>query len=92
MSVRKLYVQPLRDMFRDADLFRYAFPIASSEIDNLTCHFSPLVITQQTIVNPKPFLAGLTGKEVIVKLKWGMEYKGMSDGSSLYGCHQSCVK
>ena len=29
-----------------------------------------------TIVNPKPFLAGLTGQEVVVKLKWGMEYKG----------------
>jgi hypothetical protein len=38
--------------------------------------------TQQTIVNPKPFLAGLTGKEVIVKLKWGMEYKGMLAGFS----------
>ena len=28
------------------------------------------------IVNPKPFLKDLTGKAVIVKLKWGMEYKG----------------
>eukprot|EP00501_MAST-03F_sp_TOSAG23-6_P000869 GSMAST32.ASY1.ANO1.905.1 assembled CDS len=28
------------------------------------------------IINPKPFLNGLTGKQVIVKLKWGMEYKG----------------
>jgi small nuclear ribonucleoprotein F len=28
------------------------------------------------ITNPKPFLAGLTGKAVVVKLKWGMEYKG----------------
>mmetsp|Transcript_7194 Transcript_7194/g.8257 ORF Transcript_7194/g.8257 Transcript_7194/m.8257 type:complete len:87 (+) Transcript_7194:180-440(+) len=28
------------------------------------------------IINPKPFLADLTGKPVIVKLKWGMEYKG----------------
>ncbi|KAH9653931.1 putative small nuclear ribonucleoprotein F [Citrus sinensis] len=27
-------------------------------------------------VNPKPFLNNLTGKTVIVKLKWGMEYKG----------------
>lgn len=30
-------------------------------------------------VNPKPFLADLTGKPVIVKLKWGMEYKGLHD-------------
>ncbi len=28
------------------------------------------------ILNPKPFLNDLTGKQVIVKLKWGMEYKG----------------
>ena len=27
-------------------------------------------------LNPKPFLNSLTGKSVIVKLKWGMEYKG----------------
>jgi hypothetical protein len=31
----------------------------------------------QVLVNPKPFLQGLTGKSVFVKLKWGMEYKGM---------------
>ncbi|KAJ4828142.1 hypothetical protein Tsubulata_005017 [Turnera subulata] len=30
-------------------------------------------------VNPKPFLNNLTGKTVIVKLKWGMEYKGKFD-------------
>jgi small nuclear ribonucleoprotein F len=27
-------------------------------------------------VNPRPFLAELTGKPVMLKLKWGMEYKG----------------
>jgi len=27
-------------------------------------------------VNPKPFLTELTGKPIMVKLKWGMEYKG----------------
>lgn len=27
-------------------------------------------------INPKPYLNGLTGKPVIAKLKWGMEYKG----------------
>ena len=30
----------------------------------------------QVPVNPKPFLNDLTGKPVIAKLKWGMEYKG----------------
>lgn len=27
-------------------------------------------------MNPKPFLTDLTGKAVLVKLKWGQEYKG----------------
>lgn len=27
-------------------------------------------------MNPKPFLNELTGKPVLVKLKWGMEYRG----------------
>uniref|UniRef100_A0A452IM96 Sm protein F n=1 Tax=Gopherus agassizii TaxID=38772 RepID=A0A452IM96_9SAUR len=33
-------------------------------------------ITMSLPLNPKPFLNGLTGKLVMVKLKWGMEYKG----------------
>lgn len=28
------------------------------------------------LINPKPFLIELQGKFVIVKLKWGIEYKG----------------
>lgn len=28
-------------------------------------------------LNPKPFLSNLTGKMVMVKLKWGLEYKGL---------------
>ncbi|GJZ68060.1 probable small nuclear ribonucleoprotein F [Tanacetum coccineum] len=35
-----------------------------------------LIHTDTIPVNPKPFLNNLTGKPVIVKLKWGMEYKG----------------
>lgn len=27
-------------------------------------------------INPKPFLNNLTGKPVMLKLKWGHEYKG----------------
>lgn len=27
-------------------------------------------------INPKPFLNSLTGKPVLVKLKWGHEYRG----------------
>ncbi|KAG2387153.1 hypothetical protein C9374_001485 [Naegleria lovaniensis] len=30
-----------------------------------------------TLVNPKPFLNESIGKSVVVKLKWGMEYKGL---------------
>ena len=44
----------------------------------------------QTVpVNPKPFLNNLTGKKVIVKLKWGMEYKGnwLSLGANIPCAH-----
>lgn len=34
------------------------------------------LLLQSLPLNPKPFLNGLTGKPVMVKLKWGMEYKG----------------
>ncbi|KAM7244228.1 hypothetical protein CapIbe_004836, partial [Capra ibex] len=34
------------------------------------------VVAMSLPLNPKPFLNGLTGKPVMVKLKWGMEYKG----------------
>mmetsp|Transcript_18719 Transcript_18719/g.25181 ORF Transcript_18719/g.25181 Transcript_18719/m.25181 type:complete len:108 (+) Transcript_18719:2-325(+) len=36
----------------------------------------PLEAMATVPVNPKPFLNDLTGKLVLVKLKWGMEYKG----------------
>jgi small nuclear ribonucleoprotein F len=36
----------------------------------------PIPSPQTAPVNPKPFLNDLTGKLVLVKLKWGMEYKG----------------
>jgi small nuclear ribonucleoprotein F len=35
------------------------------------------------VVNPKPFLSDLVGKAVVVKLKWGMEYKGKCQRSEL---------
>ncbi len=35
-------------------------------------------------MNPKPFLNGLTGQAVLVKLKWGMEYKGMLKAVDAY--------
>lgn len=30
-----------------------------------------------TAINPRPFLHELTGKRVILKLKWGQEYNGI---------------
>merc|ERR1712221_4995 len=35
------------------------------------------VASVPTPINPKPFLNQLTGQAVIVKLKWGHEYKGI---------------
>ena len=37
-----------------------------------------------SICNPKPFLNDLTGKAVVVKLKWGMEYKGFLVSTDAY--------
>lgn len=42
------------------------------------------LLQAQFIVNPKPFLGDLTGKEVIVRLKWGMEYRGNLASSDAY--------
>lgn len=35
-------------------------------------------------VNPTPFLAELTGSAVVVRLKWGMEYKGILKSTDKY--------
>ena len=35
-------------------------------------------------INPKPFLQDLTGKQIIVKLKWGMEYHGRLNAVDSY--------
>jgi len=35
-------------------------------------------------VNPKPFLNDLAGRAVVVKLKWGMEYKGLLKAVDAY--------
>jgi len=35
-------------------------------------------------INPKPFVKDLTGKAVLVKLKWGMEYKGLLASTDNY--------
>ncbi|GAB0493442.1 hypothetical protein MMPV_004724 [Pyropia vietnamensis] len=35
-------------------------------------------------VNPKPFLASLVGSPVVVRLKWGMEYRGRLTSTDAY--------
>ncbi|KAG8183430.1 hypothetical protein JTE90_023186 [Oedothorax gibbosus] len=37
-----------------------------------------------THVNPRPFLSDLVGKEIVVQLKWGMEFKGTLERADLY--------
>jgi len=35
-------------------------------------------------LNPTPFLSELTGKKVIVRLKWGQEYRGLLLSTDAY--------
>merc|ERR1712110_815765 len=53
-------------------------PIFESDFDCLTDFriLKPPVMATVAPHNPKPLLNALTGKPVLVKLKWGMEYKG----------------
>lgn len=61
-------------------------PLAAACVPVLACAFSLLyacLLLMRTScaqakspLNPKPFLASLAGREVIVKLKWGTEYRG----------------
>jgi small nuclear ribonucleoprotein F len=50
------------------------------------------LIMQLQPVNPKPFLAELTGKPVLVRLKWGMEYKGYLVSTDNYMNLQVSIK
>ena len=60
--------------FSHGSKWRSFFKVA---IKVLNGNFLSSAYLLQTIpMNPKPFLNDLTGKPVIVKLKWGMEYKG----------------
>lgn len=59
------------------EVFLSDFCFFSSQFHGWLSSFSSFFICLQSIVNPKPFLGELTGQPVIVKLKWGMEYKGV---------------
>eukprot|EP00984_Skeletonema_dohrnii_P028514 scaffold18555_cov146-Skeletonema_dohrnii-CCMP3373.AAC.6 len=67
------------------------FTFLSSSNFKLTSHVSIISFQSfrsssqsQLIVNPKPFLADLTGKNVRVRLKWGQEYQGKLASSDAY--------
>lgn len=47
------------------------FILQSNQANNQTA-----IMSMAMPINPKPFLNGLTGKAVQVKLKWGHEYRG----------------
>ena len=49
-----------------------------------TPHDFHFILKSQFIVNPKPFIADLTGKPVRVRLKWGQEYQGVLSSSDAY--------
>merc|ERR1712170_280488 len=49
---------------------------ASSKFSVAKVHSKIKMSASLMPMNPKPFLNGLTGKPVMVKLKWGHEYKG----------------
>ena len=65
-------------------------PLIFSCVTHLVRHVIPpwfgfYFFQSQFIVNPKPFLADLVGKQVLVKLKWGhMEYQGTLNSSDSY--------
>ena len=54
------------------------------------CMISLPLSPQAMPINPKPYLNGLTGKPVIAKLKWGMEYKGYLVSTDNYMNLQVC--
>merc|ERR1711991_96221 len=43
-----------------------------------------ILLINMSLVNPTPFLAELTGNPVVVRLKWGMEYKGLLKSTDKY--------
>lgn len=79
-------------------LTRSTFIIDTQADDTLSSFsFSSLHTSQRSIgplarrngvqfqpVNPKPFLQLQTGKPVLVRLKWGMEYKGFLVSTDSY--------
>lgn len=58
--------------------------LASAPTPSQQTNLSPPPLQATIPVNPKPFLTGLTGKTVSVRLKWGQEYKGTLKSTDAY--------
>ena len=67
-----------------------SYPWGRHVMCSLTAPCSLSFRVSQSIKNPKPFLADLTGKAVVVKLKWGQEYKGFLVSVDSYMNVQVC--
>merc|ERR1712032_1442202 len=62
--------------------FRNFYPLRNSVKEN---PFKFKKMSQKIVpVNPKPFLEKLVGQSVVVKLKWGLEYRGFLDSKDDY--------
>jgi small nuclear ribonucleoprotein F len=62
-----------------ADLYNLNSPLTTP-----ITSIPPPQLQSQLLVNPKPFLADLVGKNVRVRLKWGQEYQGKLASSDAY--------
>ena len=69
-------------MYLNLPLVNASSPSSQSTLVHNITH--SLQQSQQLIVNPKPFLADLTGKHVSIRLKWGQEYQGKLASSDAY--------
>ena len=57
--------------------FDFSTVKATAFLENKRNIFFDMSTASLTPINPKPFLNGLIGKPVLVRLKWGQEYKGV---------------
>jgi hypothetical protein len=77
LSLLFLCFEVLQLQFSIWNVGKWSFSFNNFPSSRFECFWFVFSFLLQSIVNPKPFLGELTGQEVIVKLKWGMEYKGV---------------
>ena len=79
-----LRAHPRPPVFRANRRLGHAAPRGVPTIHRGFVHPTPSSTMSGAPINPKPFLASLTGKKVAVKLKWGMEYRGFLVSTDAY--------